>query len=816
MLSQKHMELLEKRGIQGETASRLSLDSSNDNLVIPYFQGDKCVGKKYRTLEGDKKFFQEGGSAQIFYNWNALRESCDEAIVICEGEMDCLIALQCGFLAVSVPNGAPMAPVTNGDKKYEYLADLPPDRTIILAVDSDNAGQNLLHDLSLRIGQHRCKWVKYPVGCKDLNDAFVAYGLRGVVESINRAQWLKIDGIYTMSELPEPPQVEAYDCPIEGTGEFYKIRGGDLTVITGVPGFGKALALDTPIPTPTGWKIMGDLQVGDRVFDETGSPCTVTFATPVMSGRPCYRMKLDDGTEIIADADHQWLTTSEKSRRSARVTKLKRGTRDYTLARGTDQRHKKTYPGVVTTGVISKTIMAQGKINHHIQFCQPVKCPKVNLPIDPYVLGVWLGDGHSACGRLTTWDQEIIWAIEQRSYKLSRSGPKNTFTILAIQPTLRGLGILNAKRIPDIYLRASVAQRTELLKGLMDTDGHCTPKGYCEFTSVKEGLTNDVYELICSLGFKAIIYTGRAMINGKDCGVKYRIVFYPTVPVFHLKSKRARQKARFQRGQNRKIVLCSPIESVPVRCIQVDSPSHLYLASRSFVPTHNTTITNEIAAAFALRYKWNVAFASFEQNPKTDHRRGLRTFYNSALVKDQEAEEIADADRWIEEKFTFIVPHADDDVSLKWTLDKCEAAILRNHCKLIIIDPWNEMDHDYPDGMSLTQYTGFAIKRFKKLAQKHLVHIIVVAHPAKLQKARESGLYPIPSLYDISDSAHWYNKPDIGIVIHKNEDKTTLFRVQKCRYINTIGNTGEVSLTYDFNRNSFSRASASLIPFEAA
>jgi phage terminase large subunit-like protein len=80
-------------------------------------------------------------------------------------------------------------------------------------------------------------------------------------------------------------------------------------------GSGKALAIDTPIPTPKGWTTMGELQVGDEVFDEQGRPCRVTFATDVMHGHDCYDVVFSDGESITADADHQWLTWSHEARR---------------------------------------------------------------------------------------------------------------------------------------------------------------------------------------------------------------------------------------------------------------------------------------------------------------------------------------------------------------------------------------------------------------------------------------------------------------------------------------------------------------------
>ena len=86
----------------------------------------------------------------------------------------------------------------------------------------------------------------------------------------------------------------------------------------GAAGGGKALALDTPIPTPDGWKDMAELCSGDRVFDENGLPCNVVAATDVMRGRPCYRITFSDGSEMVADSSHQWLTMDNKEREQAR------------------------------------------------------------------------------------------------------------------------------------------------------------------------------------------------------------------------------------------------------------------------------------------------------------------------------------------------------------------------------------------------------------------------------------------------------------------------------------------------------------------
>ena len=96
-----------------------------------------------------------------------------------------------------------------------------------------------MNDMALRLGRVRCKWVKYPRGCKDLADVLQAFGQRGVVETINRAQWMEIDGLYRMSELPPLPETPPHDSGFPGLAPHYRLRPGDVVVVTGIPGHGK-------------------------------------------------------------------------------------------------------------------------------------------------------------------------------------------------------------------------------------------------------------------------------------------------------------------------------------------------------------------------------------------------------------------------------------------------------------------------------------------------------------------------------------------------------------------------------------------------
>ncbi|WP_109150698.1 bifunctional DNA primase/helicase [Azospirillum sp. TSO5] len=210
-----------------------------------------------------------------------------------------------------------------------------------------------------------------------------------------------------------------------------------------------------------------------------------------------------------------------------------------------------------------------------------------------------------------------------------------------------------------------------------------------------------------------------------------------------------------------------------------------------------STFVNDLCCRLAEKQGWVIAMASFEQHPQADHRRALREWYCARPERECLPEEIKSADAWIDRHFVFIVPSDDDLANLQWTLDKCAAAVIRNGASVVVIDPWNELDHDRPSDMSLTEYTGKAIKEFKRLARSLDIHVIVVAHPTKL--SNPGGETPCPGLYDISDSAHWANKPDVGIVIHKRDPAHTaaMCKIVKSRYHEEIGRPGTVWMEYD-------------------
>ena len=255
MLNEAHVKILEARGFDAEMLESLGVESNSrlgsDCIAFPFIEGGVKINAKYRTISGEKRFAQEAGAKQIFWNVDRISDETlkDQPLIITEGELDAIAAMQCGFgRVVSVPNGAPAVEGQEGGERYKFLDNAPKAlaecKDIILAVDNDGPGIALMNDLALRLGRVRCKWVKYPRGCKDLADALANFGQRGVVETINRAQWMEIDGLYRMNELPPLPSAKALDSGFPGLRDHWKLREGDLTVVTGVPSSGKTTVVN--------------------------------------------------------------------------------------------------------------------------------------------------------------------------------------------------------------------------------------------------------------------------------------------------------------------------------------------------------------------------------------------------------------------------------------------------------------------------------------------------------------------------------------------------------------------------------------------
>lgn len=344
----------------------------------------------------------------------------------------------------------------------------------------------------------------------------------------------------------------------------------------------KALRLDEPVPTPTGWKLHGELKPGDTLFGPDGHYRRVVALNEIVEDAECYEIEFDDGSRIQANAEHLWAIERRTKKRKKSGGRLYRETVIMRTADIAAHDHKADNRFAIAVNSALRLPHAD------------------NLRIDPYVLGAWLGDGHASDGRVTCGDLSVFVEIRDAGYALSdnqrRIGPgerpgAETRTVYGIRPMLRRLGVLRDKHIPMAYLRASIMQRRALLQGLMDTDGHCNDRGTATFTNINERLVDGVYELCVSLGLRPM--KRRHMQRAADGKLYpyFQVSFqaYKADEPFRIPRKLARCKPG-RRNARHFIVACRRVPSVPMRCIQVDHEDGMYLVGRTMIPTHNSTI----------------------------------------------------------------------------------------------------------------------------------------------------------------------------------------------------------------------------------
>jgi twinkle protein len=210
-----------------------------------------------------------------------------------------------------------------------------------------------------------------------------------------------------------------------------------------------------------------------------------------------------------------------------------------------------------------------------------------------------------------------------------------------------------------------------------------------------------------------------------------------------------------------------------------------------------STFINQVSVKLAERHKWPIAIFSGEKDVKPFLAHELMTAF---LKKERAAWSMEDrkrAEAFVQRYYQFIDydDTGDNEIDLDFVLDRAATAVFRDGVKMLIIDPWNELEHNRPNALSLTEYVGKAIKKMKRFGKQFGCAVCVVAHPTKLEGKQ------VPGLYNISDSAHWANKPDLGIVVHANRpdeapNERTII-IPKVRLKRIAGNTGMVDLGFD-------------------
>jgi 3D (Asp-Asp-Asp) domain-containing protein len=349
-----------------------------------------------------------------------------------------------------------------------------------------------------------------------------------------------------------------------------------------------ALDVKTPLLTTNGWKTMGTVEVGDCVYAEDGTPARVTHTSEVFE-KPCFEVEFSDGSTLTASDDHRWKVFDlDAAPKGGRWRVLSTSDLAASYMRGKGSKRAKRYR--VASDAIPQT-------------------PDADLPIDPYVLGYWLGDGNSHKSLITVGDEDhahLLAELQRAGYRVTRdtlttteygSGHQVYFVNgqtrdATLQGRLKLLGVFGAakKRVPELYLTASPEQRRALLAGLLDSDGCCTKQPSVQFGVRSQVLAEGVWLLARSLGEKASLW--------KTQGGYWYVSWTPNANPFRMRRKydkldeiRARIPAKRSEVQGRhcmSVVSVRRVSTVPTRCIAVDHPEHVFLAGRSFTPTHNT------------------------------------------------------------------------------------------------------------------------------------------------------------------------------------------------------------------------------------
>jgi hypothetical protein len=354
-------------------------------------------------------------------------------------------------------------------------------------------------------------------------------------------------------------------------GEKLTIGSNRNRVLINTPPFHCA-EVSTPVLTANrGWTTVGDIAEDDELYGVDGGSHVIAETWEPEGEVDLFTVRFNTGDEITTDAGHLWHVEGTSGQ-----------------------------PKMVSTAWLLENPRYSGRIKWRVPMAPPVEADEADLPLDPYLLGYWLGDGDSTEARVSVSTDDIDPLLAHLdslglTYKVRIDSRGGKCRVVYIHKIRHLLPLGQEKRIPAAYMAASPAQRLAMLQGLMDTDGSITPKdGRAYFAQTKDGLALDVYRLAASLGLQPRWKKEKQnpiAPNGKPRdGLVNRIYFKPNGdPVFRLERKARRQRVTAKRCRTNYRVIDSvtPAGRGRVKCISVTSPGNLYLIGDGLIPTHN-------------------------------------------------------------------------------------------------------------------------------------------------------------------------------------------------------------------------------------
>lgn len=404
-----------------------------------------------------------------------------------------------------------------------------------------------------------------------------------------------------------------------GIGEIDKVLNGgigrgELGCIVGSSGFGKVQPYDSKIVTPNGYVEMRDIKVGSLVIGADGKAHKVTAVFP-HENWDFYKVTFSDGVSTECGKEHLWNVNTYWQRTSLKHIPGK----SYKTSSGHYKKFIKpdhSYKTMSLEEIMERGLYRGAKKAHNfkVPMPKPVEFNEIPVAIDPYTLGCMIGDGSFNNGILTVGHEDInetinnlststhSFTIHEHSYRAPSFRFKKDFKDDLSRYYDLSLTSGN-KYIHHDYLYNSLENRIALLNGLMDTDGTCSKKGYCSYSTKSKQLAEDVKQLVLSLGgFARVNHKQRGYKNKKtglyvDCGIHYEVyicLYDKSIPIFRLKRKQDRVKYHEEHYAGRFIESIEYSRKADGQCIMVDSDDHLYLTD-DFIVTHNTTLTTSMS-----------------------------------------------------------------------------------------------------------------------------------------------------------------------------------------------------------------------------
>jgi twinkle protein len=765
-----------------------------DWLVIPFKDAQGVVvNMKFRSIGTDKKQYRMcSGCPQVLFGSNLLSRTNGDRVIIVEGELD-VIAMDtyCYSNIVSSTTGA------QSNWEEEWLDMLEPYKSFAVFYDNDKVGDEGALKLAKKIGTYRSYRVKDDF-FKDVGELLTsdvpACHVQKILENGEPFVDTKLKRVGSYQERIEQlvTNPSVFRGLTTGSVKLDDILGGvrsGLWVVSGDSGHGKEQPISSPVLTPDGFVPIGEIKIGDQVISCDGKPTNVTGVFP-QGVKDIYRVTFSDGYSELCGLDHLWAVSTDKD-----------------ISRG------KEYQVLPTKDLINDLYSTTGHYKWRIPLVEPVQFEEKEYYVDPYVIGVLLGDGCLTRAGITAMigDLEVIEELEKEipddsflDYKMRTDC--NCYRVAIkkgrISREITNLGIRHRaenKFIPEVYKYGSVEQRISLLQGLMDTDGwvdrSCPKYG----TSSKQ-LCDDISELVHSLGgtvrvsSKIPTYTYKGEKKKGLRAYTITIKFQGDISNRLFRLKRKQEQVTPAKSLARKIISIELERQEEAVCIMVDHPSHLYVTGRSYILTHNTTFLTWLVWKQATN-QIPVLVTSFEQQPIGTVQKLLRNQLGNDFTK------VSKEDRMKAfEKLNNLPIHVYDhygEIKLSEVIESIRFAARRFDVKIALVDHLGflvKTDSNTDERQAIEK----AVRELATVAVQDDITIMLVCHPnnTSVNQQRRVKITDLKGASAIRQDAH------VGIIVERGErDDKSPFPVSniyldKCR--SEFGQSGaKATLAFD-------------------